>query len=1147
MNTITRDEFLLSRCAGSERGEGLGEGKLICHSITPPLPSSGVESGGEDELHVPAPELPTPVFVSFRVFRGYLTTALRISALCFLLLPFLCSGCTKQAKKIRHLASAKLDFAAGKYEKAEIEYRNVLQADPGNATAIAQLGLIYHEQGRLPQALGYLKKATELTPDNSDLRLKLCLTELSLGDLRNARTNAMLVLQKQPGQEDALLVLAQATFSTTNVQDTIQQITKLRQQDKDRPGYHLALAELYLRQGQITNVEPELNQALALDANLPATRMALGNLYWIRNDTNRADATFKAGVALPPPSSPRRLKYADFKHKTGSAYEARKILEDITRDAPDYVPAWNYLAQIAFAQNRLDDCSAILQRVLAKDSINYEATLLDANVNLSKNQVPEAITELQRLAGVYTKQPAIQLRLAQAFALNGDDAKAEACLRQALTLNTNSAEAIIALANLSIKKGDAVSAALSLESLVERRPDLAQAHLLLAAAYTSQNNLDQALAVYRRMQSLFPKSSLIPLGIATILAQQNHREEARKACSESLALAPDSLPPLELLVNLDLADKQPKAALDRVQKQIERRPEVPELQLLLARIYHIQKDYTQAEAVLLKAIEIAPDLQTAYVMLGQIYMASNKTQQALDKLNGFVARMTNAAPALLQIGIIQQSLTNYTAARDAYERVLNVNTDSTIALNNLADLYCEHFNQIDKAAQLAEQAHRLDPTSYTMADTLGWILYRKADYPKALSVLTQATAAAPNEPEGQCHLGLVCYALGKEAPAKEAFKQALKGTNDFSGKVEARMRAAILAIDPKSPDPATQSLLEKRVAEDPSDAIALVRLAGIFNQNGTPDKAIKAYELALARNPKNAYVLASLAQLYSAPGSLNNPQKALEYAKDAHAAAPDDASISQFLGHLVCQAGDYKWASSLLQGAALKLPDQPALLFDLARSYYGLGQLPSAETALQNALKGAAPFDQADEAKRLLSLLVAYRDPAQRQAVAPQLEAILKAGPNYIPALMVNELLLQEKGSFQDARKTLDQVLKLNSLFVPATRDLAILCFERFPDDSGTADLAAKARESFPDDPNLAKVLGVVAYRRSNYSAAAQYLKQSSLTRKNDGELLYYLGMAQYQLKARAESKAALQQALALNIQPKLAGEAKRVLADLMK
>ena len=96
-------------------------------------------------------------------------------------------------------------------------------------------------------------------------------------------------------------------------------------------------------------------------------------------------------------------------------------------------------------------------------------------------------------------------------------------------------------------------------------------------------------------------------------------------------------------------------------------------------------------------------------------------------------------------------------------------------------------------------------------------------------------------------------------------------------------------------------------------------------------------------------------------------------------------------------------------------------------------------------------------------------------------------------------------------------------------------------------DGAAFAGEAFPDDPNLAKVLGVAAYRGANYSAAAQYLRQSLQTRKNDGELLYYLGMAQYHLgrdKLNAESKATLQQALELNLTPQQAADAKRILAE---
>jgi TolA-binding protein len=75
--------------------------------------------------------------------------------------------------------------------------------------------------------------------------------------------------------------------------------------------------------------------------------------------------------------------------------------------------------------------------------------------------------------------------------------------------------------------------------------------------------------------------------------------------------------------------------------------------------------------------------------------------------------------------------------------------------------------------------------------------------------------------------------------------------------------------------------------------------------------------------------------------------------------------------------------------------------------------------------------------------------------------------------------------------------------------------------------------------------LGVLTYRKGNYPRASELLKESAASRKADAEVLYYLGMAQYKLKSKAESKASLQQAVSLNLQAKLAEDAKRVLAEL--
>ena len=1052
------------------------------------------------------------------------------------------TGCTKQMRKNRYLARGNSDYQSGNYDQAELEYLNVLRLAPRTPVALARLGFIYYDQGRVLRALSALQGAAELEPENSEVRLKLCLTRFSLGRFKEAGEDAQKVLKTQPGQEEALVTLAETAFSQKQVQDVWQQIERMRQRDKDRAGYHVAMGVLLLKQGQQTNVAAELEQALKLDPKSVAALVALGNLYWLQGDLKMADPALKMAADLSPLRSARRLRYADFKRQQGSPGEARQMLEELTKKAPDYLPAWVALARLALDEGRFADCAALLQKVLTRSPESYEAMLLKGKLSLAQGNGAQAVAEFLRMSELFQHSAQVQYELGQAYLQAGDAAKGAARLNQALSLNPSYAEAIVKLAELNLTQGEVAPAISALTELLKQQPQVAQGHFLLAAAYLKQKNTAEAIAVYRRMLQLFPKEPQVPLALATVLARENQREEARKLCAKALELSPDFLAPLETLADLDLADKQPQAALDRVNQQIVRRPSVPDLQLLLARIHLEQHDLTGAEAPLLKAIELAPELRTPYQMLAQVYVDSQRPQQALEKLAGFVAR-TNDVSVLMQIGMIQEALTNYPAARDAYERLLSVDPQCSPALNNLAYIYSEYLGQPDKALEAAEKAHQLLPNAPSATDTLGWVLFRKGESLKALPLLEEAASKLSADPEVQFHLGMVRYALGQEADARLALEAAAGAAHGFHGQEEARSRLAILAIEASTATPEARALLEKRVADAPDDSVALGRLARIYDRDGAVDKAVKAYEQLLKQDPKNAPVLARLSQIYAGP--LKDPQKALELAKAAHAAAPADAAISQALGHLVLQTGDYKWAVSLLQEAGRSFPGQPALSYDLAWACYGLGQLKDAEAAMQNAQAGGAAFDHAEDAKRFLSLLAAYRDPAQRPAAAPGVEAALKADPNYVPALMVSGSLHQEKGSYQDARKTFEQVLGVNPRFAPAMRDLAVLCFERFPDESNTYDWATKARETFPDDPNLARVLGVLAYGRSNYSGAAQYLTQSLQTRKDDGELLYYLGMAQYQLKAKAESKAALQQALALNLQPKLADQARRVLGEL--
>src|SRR5262245_39088498 len=85
------------------------------------------------------------------------------------------AGCARspEAKKARFLDRGDNYFKKEQYREAIIEYRNVLQIDPNQPRAIAQLGLAHYHLGELGQAFRYLLRARELTPDDLEMRQKL--------------------------------------------------------------------------------------------------------------------------------------------------------------------------------------------------------------------------------------------------------------------------------------------------------------------------------------------------------------------------------------------------------------------------------------------------------------------------------------------------------------------------------------------------------------------------------------------------------------------------------------------------------------------------------------------------------------------------------------------------------------------------------------------------------------------------------------------------------------------------------------------------------------------------------------------------------------------------------------------------------------
>src|SRR5262249_29131346 len=447
---------------------------------------------------------------------------------------------------------------------------------------------------------------------------------------------------------------------------------------------------------------------------------------------------------------------------------------------------------------------------------------------------------------------------------------------------------------------------------------------------------------------------------------QGKQADARKAFEKSNESSPDYLPPVERLVDLDLADKQYAAAMDRVQKVIDKDPKLASPWALRSKIYLAQRDFAHAEPDLLKAIELDPKLEPAYRLLAELYLVTNRQEEAIAKLSAFVEnnKGASAAPALLQLGMIQEQLKHFDAARDAYEKLLTVAPNVPLALNNLAILYSEHFGQLDKAYELAKKAKEAANEPH-IADTLGWILFKRGDYNGALQLLQESAGKLPNLPEIQFHLGMTYYMLGEEGPARVALQNAVDASADFPAKDEARRRLSMLAISAGTATATVRTQLENYLRENPNDPVALTRLAEVQQQAGAVDQAVKPYKKVVADNPSYPPAVRQLALLY---GQLSTDSpKAYELVTKAHEAFPDDAAITKTLGILSYRRAFYPQSVQLLKEAAARRKDDPELLYYLGEVHRQLKEYTECKAQLQRALTLNLSPGLADDARRALA------------------------------------------------------------------------------------------------------------------------------------------------------------------------------------
>jgi Flp pilus assembly protein TadD len=208
--------------------------------------------------------------------------------------------------------------------------------------------------------------------------------------------------------------------------------------------------------------------------------------------------------------------------------------------------------------------------------------------------------------------------------------------------------------------------------------------------------------------------------------------------------------------------------------------------MLAARAYRASNDAPKAEALLQQAVQQNAKDTTAIGMLGDLYLAQGKLPQALEQYEALTRVDPKSVAAHTVIGMILQKQNRGAEARKKYEQVLEIDPNAGVAANNLAWMLAEQGEDLDRALVLANKAAGVRPGDPQVADTIGWIYYRKQLPTLAVPRFERAVEIDPKNAAFEFHLGLAHAAVGDAAKARLHLQKALTLDPGFEGAAEAR-------------------------------------------------------------------------------------------------------------------------------------------------------------------------------------------------------------------------------------------------------------------------------------------------------------------------------------------------------------------------
>jgi tetratricopeptide (TPR) repeat protein len=188
-------------------------------------------------------------------------------------------------------------------------------------------------------------------------------------------------------------------------------------------------------------------------------------------------------------------------------------------------------------------------------------------------------------------------------------------------------------------------------------------------------------------------------------------------------------------------------------------------------------DRPRAVANLVSATRLNPDLIMARALLGDLYRADGKYEQAAAQYEALVKLDPYTASNFYRLGVSYQFLQRLNDAAQAYQKALKLEPDDANSNMNLGMIKL-YLGDVDAAVRLSERATLLNPGSAAAFSNLGVALDARGDYPRAEAAYRHSLDIDPDNMTTLTNLGINLIAQERGDEAVEIMAKVLKSADN---------------------------------------------------------------------------------------------------------------------------------------------------------------------------------------------------------------------------------------------------------------------------------------------------------------------------------------------------------------------------------